>query len=947
LPAKGAGPASSWIISGAFVGIAFVILAIGLVQFLGPTGPIGDGADRTSRDGHAAPARPIASAPAPSLAGVATVNRLPNPGDTRSPVSTRSTRSQPEATWVEPADPEPSAIDLLGAGLDSDGGSKFIPDWARSPIPDRIAGPFVAVRRVTPSNDRAETVPMLYMALDQKIGGTVELADEGPFFIDNLHVAGETRLIRARKGYRSIVQIERSSSEAGRRQPAVFVLDRKNLTLDGIDLIVNVRDLSPNQTALFSCKGGNLTLKNCSITILNNRGNSPFTVFRAQSAGSLATHIRLEESLVCGWFTDGFDLAGGSTDLVLRKSVVLGGSGPLIRITDAGDASDRRFFLVKSLLAGPGPIIGLTKTAPGLPTKTLAIRAYGSVLGRWHGVGIASVISSADSVEAVRKQIDWVGDHNLFAGWKGFFACGKDHTVIVPDLAAIRSTWNATDRESQEILAPWRYPSDLAVATPAALKPFLPNREAMFRQVAQPRAGLFEKTIAAYRAPAIPEPVGWAFERAVAPQSLSVDSGQPTGHTAMQGGGGIDSPTAPVKGARPAGTDDLELTFNTEMLPWQGDLGAFLRDQLTAGVSRARVRVVGSGPHHFSPVRLARGLRLEIRVDPYSVAEPPSWSPAPQTTGPALIELQGGALVMANVVLHHEPSSRLDHLIHVEDGCLVLARCQLTALSSSVDCAGDLIAFRSVSTQPRPSDPGRPLFSGSVDRPVCRLVDSLLITGGTALKAELGRGLIALSQCAVAAGKAAVELLPSKVARQRFEADLSLDHCTLTSERSIIRIGPWPGRAPGPDRPWLITSRNCAFLAMYDRPSRETVLLRADALALACGTVFWQAADDAVEVDCFIATGEGPAPANIARDVQHQWAHFWGSSHMKNINGPRGPRSAPSVRFREKLRPGRIAPADLILDPEYHPGRSELTQGADLRRQGFTLPPARYGRARN
>ncbi len=96
---------------------------------------------------------------------------------------------------------------------------------------------------------------MLYMALDQKIGGTVELADEGPLFVDNLHVAGETRLIPSR-GYRSIVQIERSSSESVRRQSAVFMLDRKNLTLEGIDLIVDARDLSPNQTALFSCKGG-------------------------------------------------------------------------------------------------------------------------------------------------------------------------------------------------------------------------------------------------------------------------------------------------------------------------------------------------------------------------------------------------------------------------------------------------------------------------------------------------------------------------------------------------------------------------------------------------------------------------------------------------------------------------------------------------------------------
>src|SRR5262249_29736659 len=154
--------------------------------------------------------------------------------------------------------------------------------------------------------------------------------------------------------------------------------------------------------------------------------------------------------------------------------------------------------------------------------------------------------------------------------------------------------------------------------------------------------------------------------------------------------------------------------------------------------------------------------------------------------------------------------------------------------------------------------------------------------------AELGRGIVVLSQSAVASGASAIELIPSKVARHRFEANLFLDHCTMTSERSIVRLGPWPGRAPGPDRPWLVTSRSCAFLGMHDRQSRETVLLRADAEALSCGAIFWQAEDDTADVDYFIATG-GELPASSrARDVQHQWVQFWGQNHMRRLGGPRG-----------------------------------------------------------
>jgi serine/threonine-protein kinase len=302
--------------------------------------------------------------------------------------------------------------------------------------------------------------------------------------------------------------------------------------------------------------------------------------------------------------------------------------------------------------------------------------------------------------------------------------------------------------------------------------------------------------------------------------------------------------------------------------------------------------------------------------------------PREGATGTALVELQGGTLVLTNMVLRHEPTARLEHLVHVEDGHLVLARCQLLS-PTSPDSAGDLIAFRSFTTQPRPVTPDGPLFSFSIDRPVCRLSDCVLITGGRALQAELGRGLVALSRCAVAAGATAIELTPANVARHRFEADLWLERCTLTSEHSIVRMGAWPGLAPGPDRPWLITSRSCAFLTMSTRPPHETVLLRCEANALASGAVFWQARDDAAEVDYFVCAGDALPPSNRSRDVQQQWVQFWGRKHMGRVY--RGSSSQPIVRFRDKPRPGKsIEPANLILEAGNNPNRAALAVGADL-----------------
>ena len=145
----------------------------------------------------------------------------------------------------------------------------------------------MVVRRIADSSDPT-IVSSLHRALDEHIGGTVELADEGPLAVDDFRITGETRLIRARPGFRPIVRIDRSGQESVRGQSAVMVLKGKSLTLDGIDLIVDVRDLSRTQTALFLCAGSNLTLRNCSITILNHAAGVPFSLLRTEAGGAAA-----------------------------------------------------------------------------------------------------------------------------------------------------------------------------------------------------------------------------------------------------------------------------------------------------------------------------------------------------------------------------------------------------------------------------------------------------------------------------------------------------------------------------------------------------------------------------------------------------------------------------------------------------------------------------------
>ena len=617
---------------------------------------------------------------------------------------------------MEPADIEPSRRAPARANADASSGATVPARNGRARrCPTASTGRSWWCAESSESSDPL-TVPTLYMALDSKIGGTVEMADEGPFFNDDFRVAGDTRLIRARPGYRPIVRVERSSSEAVRKQPAVFVLDRQNLILDGIDLVVDVRDLYPEQTALFSCSGSTLTLRNCSITILNHN-NTSFSVVRVEPDRSRPTRIRLERTLVRGGFAAGVDLAGGSTELALNKSVILGGPGPLVRVAALASARGTRFFFVDSILAGPGPIIELARSEPGTQTKPLSIRAFGSIFGRLHGVGVASVISSASSAAGAAKQIDWGGDHNLFAGWKGFFACGNDPLVTIPGLAEVRSTWNRADQESQEILLAVASSSDLAAVTPEELAPFVPNREKILWQVAQPRAGLFQKAVGEYPSPAIPSRrLGVRASGSVAERSRTGECRRP--QPRAEGKSARAAVNASATRAEPSVSDPFELTFDTAAPPWEGDLGAFLRDRLTPGVKHVRVRVIGSGHHRFTPVRLPPGSLAGDSRRTLGRRRAPLVVTGAQRDRPGIDRARTAAPWFFPIsFLRHEETSRLEHLIHVEDGHLVLSRCQFTAPGSSADFAGDLIAFRSPSTQPYPSRPQQAIILDSRGSP--------------------------------------------------------------------------------------------------------------------------------------------------------------------------------------------------------------------------------------
>jgi serine/threonine-protein kinase len=208
------------------------------------------------------------------------------------------------------------------------------------------------------------------------------------------------------------------------------------------------------------------------------------------------------------------------------------------------------------------------------------------------------------------------------------------------------------------------------------------------------------------------------------------------------------------------------------------------------------------------------------------------------------------------------------------------------------------------------------------------VADSILTTTGNAIRAEVGRGLVAASRSIVAAKGDAFALTPSRVARRRFLADLRIDRCTVAVGGAAVRMSAWTGEPPGPDRPWLVTSADTAYVDFADRPPRRSVLCRADADCFAQGQIFWSQANDAIEVHGFAAAGASPLP-NRNRDVVAQWVDLWGPGHVRDVTGPRAGTASPSVRLQARTRGVRIAPEELLLDPNQHVGRPRLDVGAE------------------
>lgn len=796
------------------------------------------------------------------------------------------------ATWTEPKDmveaPQaepPFSIQALGRlGLE---------DAAKEAL-SRDEAPYVTVRRVDPLRDR-EHVGELSRAFDN-LGGTVKIADDGPFFEEALRMAGEDRVIRAEAGYRPVLVFGKTDSASLR--PAAVVLDGQSLVIDGIDIVVDASALTARQESLFLLKGdASLTLRDCTVTVVGPIKHA-YAVIQTGERGMVPTAasatVRIERTRIRG-DASAVRLAG-SARVTFARSAVSCSRGAVLDF--AGEPTAKRSVMfLRTVVASRGPVLNLIGSAGAAASIPPTVRSLESTFASIdHGSGSVQPFVGMSEIppgppRSAATLVDWLGESNSFVGWEQW-SSGSTPGL----LTALRGADPEAEKSSRDARDPWPDSAANPWAASAVPAEVAKTLAAPPSRVANPIASLHQRTLGAFARPAMPNRLAGA---------------------------------------------STELTFDADDEEYNGDLGHFLAAQRAGTSRRLRVSVTGSGRHAMSPVSMPEGVSLEIVVAPVPPGKPPlSWTTPDEVTGEALISVKRAELSITGARLTGTPKSGLPVLISVNHGNLTLDKCQLIGPAGEESVGGGLIAFRSDGTRPFPA-------RGAIgDRSSCVITNCVLMTGGDALSIDLGSGLVTLSNCGIVSGSNALVLIPQPVRRDRFDADLVLDRCTIAAFENLVVLKGWTGLPPGPDRPWVLKSSDCLFSDAFQRAGQSQsrgVLLRTQVDGLAKGVLAWESSRDVYDLTLFTAGGDAK-PLSVSRsDVRRAWVDLWGPRHIETPSGFTPGGTIPAARFLvDRLKPLELEPGDLALDPSYPRGRKSMDVGADLAKMGIAPTATKF-----
>ena len=813
-------------------------------------------------------------------------------GSSRADGSRQPTEDEPKPDIgnedpVPASPPQVSAIAFPGAeGAPlTTNGVPLIPDWVNSfRAPIRSAERSLIVRRRPLGDDEVDNLDEALRSLPES-GGTIELADDGPYRLRPAHIESRGRVrIVAAEGRRPVVHMVPDEQW---RKGAFLQLSKTWLDLRGVHFVFTGE--AGEGAAAFGIREGNLSVHDCSLT---SEGVPPTSIsaFRveSQTENDESGKCLFENVLIRGEGVTAVELIGRSSELVAGNSLFVAGDAPAVKVVDrrtgstsgSGSGTNSRGvrLLATTVLSANSAITFDGGGSPD-PAARCAVVTRKSVLAASSGGAVTAVFHDWTTTSEERPAgLSWASEQSVFVGWTRLLSPPIPPEQSAAETDAWREFWTqplttgtvvaeALPRVAAVNAAPESVGNLLTTLLAPAADEELPGCQ--FAEFAPLPLGLIEHVLAVTHKPDVPDWLGEGMTVQEEPREFDLSS--------------------------------------------RRSLSRFLASD--ACPDGSHVIAHGSGLREIERTVISgKSLRLEFesRGETPLVLRPKAGREG-SVPDESWITVRNGTLDLVNAPLKI-PSS--DNLVYPKSAIL-LADASLSLRNCVVE--GPLLRTGAA-----------PLvrWTGSQGRRQKRaiLVENCFLVGLSSLlsgpvhwsSVDLRNSVLACRSDAIVIEAESPEQLPATVA---------LDHCTISSGGAAIRVDVPPALA---DSGALTLFCRASVFAGPDAGATDDVssVVAHPAGAAASGSVIWWGSANgysSARLSGYRVEGSG-----FPGSFQKSWLSGWGDGHEANpLTGPTDVLFAKDVPNVKLIRSDSFALSDSTTAATWGPMREPIGASAE------------------